>query len=47
MSNETVVMATSTSCAVRPGHFCIEARKFTSARCGISTPFGMPVEPEV
>ena len=26
---------------------CIDASKLTTARCGISTPFGLPVEPDV
>ena len=47
MSNETVVTARSTSCSLNPGSFCIERRKFTTDRCSIITPFGLPVEPEV
>ena len=47
MSNDNVVMASKESFAVIPGSRCIEARKLTSARCGICTPLGLPVEPEV
>ena len=37
----------ASSCASRPGRSAIVLRKFTSARCGIWTPFGFPVEPDV
>ena len=47
MSKERVVTARSRSSEVNPGSVCIERRKFTAARCEISTPFGFPVEPEV
>ena len=32
---------------VSPGSRCIDSRKFTTARCGTTTPLGLPVEPEV
>jgi hypothetical protein len=47
MSNESVVIASMTSEQCNPGCFAIDDKKFTTARCGISTPFGSPVEPEV
>ena len=47
MSNDSVVTATRRSSAVSPGRWAIVVRKLTSARCGIWTPFGRPVEPEV
>ena len=47
MSNDVVVTASSTSFAVNPGSACMEARKLTSDRCVISTPFGRPVDPDV
>ncbi len=47
MSNERVVTATRRSSAVSPGRCAIVVRKLTTARCGICTPFGCPVEPEV
>ena len=40
MSNDSVVTATNTSSAVRPGVCCIVARKLTSARWVIFTPGG-------
>ena len=48
MSNESVVTATSTSSA-REARLAraSSAGSSTSARCGISTPFGRPVEPDV
>ena len=47
MSNDSVVTASRVSLADRPGSRCIDAMKFSSARCSISTPFGRPVDPEV
>ncbi len=47
MSNERLVTATRQSLASRPGLVFIEARKLVSARWGISTPLGVPVDPEV
>jgi hypothetical protein len=47
MSNARVVMASMVSAEVNPGLRCIEASMLVTARCGISTPFGSPVEPEV
>ncbi|MFT3764373.1 MAG: hypothetical protein QM820_02450 [Minicystis sp.] len=47
MSNERLVTASTQSDASRPGSRAIEARKFTTARCGMATPFGLPVDPEV
>ena len=47
MSKETVVSASRTSEATKPGRRRIEASRLTIARCGTSTPFGRPVEPEV
>ena len=43
MSDERVVTASSTSPASSPGRLRIESRTFVKARCGISTPFGLPV----
>ena len=47
MSKEIVVTASTTSLAVKPGHRIIEYRKLTNPRCSISTPLGVPLEPEV
>ncbi|MNW62016.1 hypothetical protein D3C74_401190 [compost metagenome] len=47
ISNERVVTDKSLSSAVIPGFLAMESRKFVNARCGIFTPFGLPVEPEV
>ncbi len=47
MSNEIVVTAKMTSSSVMPGSSAMESRKFATAPCGTSTPFGFPVEPDV
>ncbi len=47
MSNDSVVTARRTSSRPSPGARRIESRKFTTVRCGIWTPLGRPVEPEV
>ena len=47
MSNDSVVTASIVSEALNPGFSCMESRKFTIAECGIPTPFGLPVEPDV
>ncbi len=47
MSNEMVVTARRTSPAFKPGLRAIEVNKFTTARCEISTPLGLPVDPDV
>ena len=47
MSNDSVVTATSRSDAVSPGSRAMLARKLTTARCGTTTPLGLPVEPDV
>ena len=47
MSNDSVVTETSTSAGVSPGCCAMVLRKLTTARCGIWTPLGRPVEPEV
>ena len=47
MSKLSVVTATSRSAALRPGSCAMLTRKFTTARCGTTTPLGLPVEPEV
>ena len=47
ISNDSVVIAHSVSSARRPGSRAIEARKLTAARCGMRTPLGRPVEPDV
>ncbi len=47
MSNEIVVTASSRSAGCSPGTRAMLSRKLDSAECGISTPFGLPVEPEV
>ena len=47
ISNDSVVIASIVSADVRPGARCTLASRFTTARCGTSTPFGMPVEPDV
>ena len=40
-------LALATSLAANPGRSRIAHSRLTSARCGICTPFGRPVEPEV
>ena len=47
MSKLIVVIASSRSCSLKPGATRIDAMKFATARCGICTPLGRPVEPEV
>ena len=47
ISKDSVVTATSTSSAVMPGWRAMLVRKLTTARCGTTTPLGLPVEPEV
>ena len=47
MSKESVVSAGTTSPSPTPGRPAMARRKFTTARCGSPTPFGLPVEPEV
>lgn len=47
MSKEKVVTASSRSELEMPSCCCMDARKFTSERCSISTPLGFPVEPDV
>jgi hypothetical protein len=47
MSNDSVVTATMTSEAERPGVLRMLVTKFVNARCGTITPFGRPVEPDV
>ncbi|OIQ69933.1 hypothetical protein GALL_484600 [mine drainage metagenome] len=47
MSNMTVVTDRMLSLAPMPGARAMLVRKLTTARCGIVTPFGVPVEPEV
>ena len=47
ISNEVVVTARSVSEAAIPGVSAMDRRKLTSARRGIMTPLGFPVEPEV
>ena len=47
MSNEIVVTASNVSSAPSPGSRRIDSRKFTTERCSIAMPFGLPVEPEV
>jgi beta-xylosidase len=47
MSKESVVIARTTSFDVMPGVFATLASKFAAERCGTSTPFGLPVEPDV
>ena len=44
---DSVVTARKVSSSRSPGSRAIESRKLTNARCGISTPFGLPVEPDV
>ena len=46
-SNESGVTANSVSALVKPGSRWMEASRFTTVRCSISTPLGRPVEPEV
>ena len=47
MSKESVVTASTTSCAFKPGSRAIDCKKFATARCGIITPLGWPVDPDV
>ncbi|CAM5640996.1 hypothetical protein STENM327S_00339 [Streptomyces tendae] len=47
MSNPTVVTATRRSPAPSSKRSRIAVRKFTSAPCGTTTPFGRPVDPDV
>ena len=47
MSNDSVASPSTTSPGARPGSCCIDSRKLTALRCSISTPLGMPVEPDV
>ena len=47
ISNDRVVTARIVSAAVKPGARCIDSRKFTTPEWGISTPLGLPVEPDV
>src|SRR6266550_3727125 len=47
MSNEMVVTATSVSLGSSPGVTHMDIRKFVTDRCSISTPLGLPVDPEV
>src|ERR1700738_3513035 len=47
MSKEIVVTATSTSFCENPGRSRIEVKKLTTERWQISTPFGLPVDPDV
>ena len=47
MSKESVVTASSVSALLSPGSRLMLVRKLTNARCGICTPLGWPVEPEV
>ncbi len=47
MSNDADVTATIESSAPTPVWETIAFMKWTSERCSISTPFGVPVEPEV
>jgi hypothetical protein len=47
MSKATVVTASRVSSAVSPGRSRMAARKLTTERWVIATPFGLPVEPEV
>ena len=47
MSKDNVVTASNASFAPQPGFCRMDESKLTAARCGISTPFGLPVEPDV
>ncbi len=47
MSKETVVTATSPSPGLMASSWACMRRKLASAECGITTPLGRPVEPEV
>ena len=47
ISKDSVLIAQMVSASVRPGSRAIERIRFTAERCRISTPFGLPVEPEV
>ncbi|VFM95173.1 MAG: hypothetical protein BECKG1743D_GA0114223_100222 [Candidatus Kentron sp. G] len=46
ISNEMVVTASRISSPARPGRRAMAVRKFTREPWVISTPFGLPVEPE-
>ena len=47
MSNEMLVTASHVPGASAPSRSSIPAKKLTTLRCSIITPFGLPVEPEV
>ena len=47
MSKDKVVTASNASVAPQPGFCFMDDSRLTAARCGISTPFGLPVEPDV
>ncbi len=47
MSKEIVVTASRLSAAPNPVVSRIDSSRFVSALCGIATPLGRPVEPEV
>jgi hypothetical protein len=47
MSNDSVVTASTTSPSCSPGSRARLCSKLTAARCGMRTPLGLPVEPEV
>jgi hypothetical protein len=47
MSNDSVVTASSTSSAARPGVSAMLVRKLATHRWGTQTPLGRPVEPDV
>jgi hypothetical protein len=47
ISNETVVTASIRSSALSENHRPIAAAKLATPACGITTPFGVPVDPDV
>src|SRR5438552_18524747 len=47
ISKDNVVTASSRSWLAILGLLAIEVRKLTTAQCGIWTPFGLPVDPDV
>ncbi len=47
MSKEMVVTASRLSSVPKPVRDAIEVSRLTRAACGIATPFGRPVEPDV
>ncbi|SKY21837.1 Uncharacterised protein [Mycobacteroides abscessus subsp. abscessus] len=47
MSKEIVVTASSDLPGPRPSPPTMWSVKFCRARCGITTPFGLPVDPDV